>query len=316
MNLVVLDGYATNPGDLSWDAFRTLARCQVYDRTPPEDVVARAADAELVLTNKTGLSAGVLEQLPKLRYIGVLATGTNVVDVAAARERGICVTNIPGYGTRSVAQHTLALILECTNHVGLHAAGVHEGAWARSPDWCYWRESLVELAGLTLGIVGYGSIGRQVAALARAFGMNILTVARKNSAAEEGVTFVPLAQLLASSDIVSLHCPLTEDNRGLINAESLALMKPSALLINTSRGPLIDEEALADALRQGRIAGAALDVLSKEPPAGDHPLLTTPRCLITPHQAWATGAARKRLLEMASENVSAFLQGRPRNVVG
>lgn len=319
MKLVVLDGYATNPGDLNWDAFHALADddCHVYDRTPPGEIVARAQDAQLILTNKTPLTTETLARLPKLRYIGVLATGTNVVDVPAARARGICVTNIPGYGTRSVAQHTLALILEATNHVGLHAASVRDGEWGRSPDWCYWQRPLVELDGLTLGIIGYGNIGRQVATLARAFGMNIVAASRSASArTEDGVTFLPLDRLLAESDIVSLHCPLTDDTRHLINAATLAHMKPTALLINTSRGPLIAEADLADALRNRRIAGAALDVLSVEPPPPDHPLIHAPRCLITPHQAWATRAARQRLLETAAANVRTFLADKPQNTVG
>ncbi|MEO8616149.1 MAG: D-2-hydroxyacid dehydrogenase [Luteolibacter sp.] len=316
MKLVVLDGHATNPGDLTWDAFHALADCHVHDRTPPDEVVSRARNAELILTNKTPITADTLARLPSLRYIGVLATGTNVVDVPAARARGICVTNVPGYGTRSVAQHTLALILEATNHVGLHAAGVREGAWARSPDWCYWDRPLVELDGLTLGIVGYGSIGRQVAALARAFGIKIVATSRSASArTEDGVTFLPLDRLLAESDIVSLHCPLTDDTRHLINAATLARMKPTALLINTSRGPLIAETDLADALHANRIAGAALDVLSAEPPPPDHPLIHAPRCLITPHQAWATRAARQRLMDTAAANVRAFLTGQPQNTV-
>ena len=315
--LVVLDGYATNPGDLSWDAFHALTDCHVHDRTSPAEIITRAQDAELILTNKTPITADVLGRLPALRYIGVLATGTNVVDVPAARARGICVTNIPGYGTRSVAQHTLALILEATNHVGLHAASVRDGAWSRSANWCYWQKPLVELDGLTLGIVGYGSIGRQVAALARAFGMNIVATSRSASArTEDGVTFLPLDRLLAESDIVSLHCPLTDDTRNLINTATLALMKPTALLINTSRGPLIHEADLTSALHHHRIAGAALDVLSAEPPPPDHPLLTAPNCLITPHQAWATRAARQRLLETAAANVRAFLDGHPQNTVG
>jgi len=315
MKLVVLDGHAANPGDLGWDAFQVLADCRVYERTSPDQIVARARGAELVLTNKTPLTAAILERLPGLRYVGVLATGTNVVDLAAARARGICVANVPAYGTRSVAQHTLALILEATNHVGLHAAGVREGAWTRSPDWCYWDRSLVELDGLTLGIIGCGNIGRQVASLARAFGMKIVAAARGNVRSEDGMLFLPVEQLLAASDIVSLHCPLTDATRGIINADMLALMKPSALLINTSRGPLIVEADLAAALRRGEIAGAALDVLSEEPPSADNPLLTAPRCLITPHQAWATVAARKRLLAMATENLRAFLRGTPVNVV-
>lgn len=319
MKLVVLDGYATNTGDLNWDAFHALADgdCHVYDRTPPGEIVARTQDAQLILTNKTPLTADTLARLPALRYIGVLATGTNVVDVPAARARGICVTNIPGYGTLSVAQHTLALILEATNHVGLHAASVREGAWARSPDWCYWQRPLVELDGLTLGIVGYGSIGKKVAALARAFGMNIVATSRSASPrTEEGVTVLPLERLLTESDIVSLHCPLTDDTRNIINAVTLARMKPTALLINTSRGPLIAEADLADALRDNRIAGAALDVLSTEPPPSDHPLVHAPNCLITPHQAWATRAARQRLLEIAAANVRTFLAGKPQNTVG
>jgi glycerate dehydrogenase len=317
MNLVVLDGYATNPGDLDWNSFHSASSCRVYDRSSPDEVVERARNAELVLTNKTPLTADTLARLPNLRYIGVLATGTNVVDVPAARARGICVTNIPGYGTRSVAQHTLALILEATNHVGLHAAGVRDGSWSRSPDWCYWQKPLVELDGLTLGIVGYGSIGKKVAALARAFGMHIVATSRSATVhTDDGVTFLPLDRLLAESDIVSLHCPLTDDTRHLINAATLARMKSTALLINTSRGPLIAEADLADALRNQRIAGAALDVLSAEPPPADNPLLTAPNCLVTPHQAWATRAARQRLLEIAAANVRAFLAGDPQNTVG
>lgn len=316
MKLIVLDGHATNPGDLSWDAFHALATCRVYDRTPPDKIVERACDADLVLTNKTPLTADTLARLPALRYIGVLATGTNVVDLPAARARGICVTNVPGYGTRSVAQHTLALILEATNHVGLHAVSVRDGAWARSPDWCYWKNPLVELDGLTLGIVGYGTIGRQVAALARAFGMKILAATRSAPApTEDNVTFLPLDRVLAESDIVSLHCPLTDATRNLINAATLACMKPSALLINTSRGPLINEADLASALHNNRIAGAALDVLSSEPPPPDNSILSAPTCLITPHQAWATLAARQRLLDTAAANLRAYLAGPPQNLV-
>ncbi|CAM3039030.1 D-2-hydroxyacid dehydrogenase [Rariglobus hedericola] len=315
--LVVLDGHATNPGDLSWDAFHALANCRIHERTTTSEIIARAHDAEFILTNKAPLTADTLARLPKLRYIGVLATGTNVVDVPAARARGICVTNIPGYGTRSVAQHTLALILEATNHVGLHAAGVREGAWSRSSDWCYWQKPLVELDGLTLGIVGYGSIGRQVAALARAFGMKIVATSRSASTrVSDGVTFLSLERLLADSDIVSLHCPLTDDTRHLINSASLARMKPTALLINTSRGPLISEADLVEALHHHRIAGAALDVLSAEPPPPANPLLAAPNCLVTPHQAWATRAARQRLLDIAAANVRAFLSGHPQNTVG
>lgn len=315
MNLVVLDGYTANPGDLSWDAFQAMTDCRIHDRTPPDEVVARAVDADLVLTNKTVLPAQVIGQLPKLRYIGVLATGYNVVDVAAASARGIRVTNIPGYGTTSVAQHTLALILELTNQVGHHAQSVREGRWTNSKDFAYWDNSLIELQDLTLGIVGYGSIGRKVAELARAFGMKILAPVRPGSKSGEDVAFVPLEQLLQDSDIVTLHCPLTEETKNLICAKALAQMKPSAFLINTSRGPLVDEAALDSALRQKQIAGAALDVLATEPPAADNPLLSAPRCLITPHQAWATLSARKRLLDVAAANVRAFLEGRAENAV-
>ena len=276
MNLVILDGYTANPGDLTWDAFRALGPCAIHDRTAPGEVVARATGAEIVLTNKTVLSAETLKQLPQLRYVGVLATGYNVVDVAAAKKQGVTVANIPGYGTRSVAQHALALILELTNHVGHYAPQVTEGAWSRSRDFCYWDLPLQELDGLTLGIVGYGAIGQCLAETARALGMKIVAGTRHARESTSGVTFLSIDELLRQSDVVSLHCPLTDETRALINARTLALMKPTALLINTARGPLIDEPALATALQENRIAGAGLDVLSTEPPAADHPLLTSP----------------------------------------
>lgn len=315
MKIVVLDGHALNPGDLSWDALHALGTCEVYERTAPCEVISRAQDAEVVLTNKTVLSAEALSALPKLRYIGVLATGYNVVDVAAARAHGITVTNIPGYGTRSVAQHTMALLLELANHVGLHAHQAARGKWSEAKDWCYWDRPLLELDGLTMGIVGYGAIGRCVAELARSFGMKILATSRKHQETGPGIRWMPLDALLGSSDVVSLHCPLTDETRSMINARSLARMKPTAFLINTSRGPLIDEPALAAALRAGQIDGAALDVLSAEPPPLDHPLLSAPNCLITPHHAWASGAARARLLAAAVENLRAFLIGSPVNVI-
>jgi glycerate dehydrogenase len=316
MNLVILDGYTANPGDLSWDAFHALGNCTVYDRTPPGEVVARAREAEIVLTNKAIVSAESIARLPKLRYIGVLATGYNIVDVAAAKTQGVTVTNIPGYGTPSVAQHTFALILELTNRVGPHADRVAQGAWSSGPDFCFWDYPLLELDGLTLGIVGYGTIGRAVAQVGRALGMKIVASARRSPEVEPGVTFLPVDDLLRQSDVVSLHCPLTDQTRELINARTLALMKPTAFLINTARGPLIDEAALAEALRNNQIAGAGLDVLSKEPPPADNPLLSAPRCLITPHQSWATRAARARLIAMAAENIRAFLAGQPVHVVG
>jgi len=315
MNIVILDGYAANPGDLSWDALQALGTCTVYDRTPTADVVSRARDAEIVLTNKTVVSAEAIANLPKLRYIGVLATGYNIVDVAAAHARGITVANIPGYSTRSVAQHTFALILELTNGVGHHAERVADGAWSKGPDFSFWDQTLLELDGLKLGIVGYGTIGRCVAELGRAFGMTILASARQPRESDPGVIFLPVEELLKQSDVVSLHCPLTDQTRAMINAHTLASMKPTAFLINTARGPLIDEAALAEALRENRIAGAGLDVLSAEPPAADNPLLSAPRCVITPHQSWASRAARARLIDLAAGNIRAFLAGKPANVI-
>lgn len=312
MNIVVLDGYKLNPGDLSWDGLHALGACTIHDRTAPGDIVARALGAEIVLTNKCPLRAATIAQLPALRYIGVTATGFNVVDAAAARARGIPVCNVPDYGTRAVAQHTFALILELTNAAGHHARTVREGRWVASADWCYWDRPLVELDGRTLGIVGWGRIGRAVAELGRAFGMKILAASRRETPGAEQVS---LDELFRRSDVVSLHCPLTPDTAGLVNAARLALMRRSAFLINTSRGPLIVDADLAAALESGRLAGAAVDVLSAEPPAAGNPLLAAKNCLITPHNAWAAGAARARLLETSVANVRAFLDGRPTNVV-
>jgi glycerate dehydrogenase len=278
--------------------------------------VGRARDAEIVLTNKTVLERHEIERLPSLRYIGVLATGTNIVDLDAAHERGIVVTNVPAYGTRSVAQATMALLLELTNHTGHHAAGVREGRWTNNIDWCYWERPLLELDGLTMGIVGLGRIGRAVAEIAGAFGMNLLACrATKTKATPPPLREVALETLFRQSDVVSLHCPLTPETRNLVNAERLAWMKPTAFLLNTSRGLLVDETALAEALNHDRLAGAGLDVLSVEPPPADNPLLHAKNCLITPHQAWGTRAARSRLLQAAVENVRAFLKGKPKNVV-
>jgi glycerate dehydrogenase len=314
MKIVVLDGHTLNPGDLDWSGLRALGSCEVFDRTRPDELSVRADAAEIILTNKTVLTAANIAALPVLRYIGVLATGTNVVDLAAARARNIPVTNVPAYGTQSVAQATFALLLELTNHVGHHAETVRTGRWANNPDWCYWDMPLIELDGLTIGILGYGRIGRAVAALARAFGMNVLIHSR-SPAVDATIKNVTLNELLAGSDVVSLHCPLTPETKHLVNAQFLARMKPTALLLNTSRGPLVDEAALATALNHGTIAGAALDVLSVEPPAADNPLLRAGNCMITPHNAWGTHAARVRLLRIAEENVRAFLHGRPKNVV-
>ncbi len=315
MNIVVLDGFTLNPGDLTWEELESLGPCTVYERTPPAEVARRASDADIVLTNKTELGAGHIQNLPRLKYIGVLATGTNVVDLAAARARGIPVTNVPTYGTKAVAQMTFALILELAHHVGHHARSVREGRWTNSADWCYWDFPLVELDGLTLGVVGFGRIGRAVGELGAAFGMKLLACDTAVGAAPPFVRFVELETLFRESDVVSLHCPLTPQTTNLVNARRLSLMKPTAFVINTSRGPLVDDLALAEALNSGRIAGAAMDVLAQEPPPADNPLLAAKNCLITPHMAWATRAARSRLMKIAVENVRAFLHGKPQNVV-
>ena len=316
MRLIVLDGYTLNPGDLSWDALKTLGEVTVHDRTPPDRVVERAAGAAVVLTNKTVLGRTEITALTELRYIGVLATGYNVVDLAAAQERGIVVTHVPAYGTRSVAQMTFALLFELTQHVGWHAGTVGEGRWTRSADFCYWDHPLIELDGLTLGLVGLGRIGRAVANIAQALGMNTLAYDPLPPVPPPpGIRITDLATLLHESDVVSLHCPLSADNPGLINAARLALMKPSAYLINTARGALVNEADLAAALNTGRIAGAGLDVLTIEPPREGNPLLTAKNCIITPHIAWATRAARQRLMNAVVANVRAFLAGKPQNVV-
>jgi len=320
MKLVVLDGHALNPGDLSWEEIKDLADCTVYERTPKEKVMERIGDAELVLTNKTVLDRAVLEQLPNLRYIGVLATGVNVIDLEAARERGIAVTNVPGYSTPSVAQMVFALLLELTLQVGHHGALVRSGAWARSADFSFFDRPLVELDGLTLGIVGFGAIGRRVTRIAEAFGMKVLVHTAhpekyRHLAENRELSFVDLETLFRKSDAVTLHCPLTPETQSLVNDQRLNQMKPGAYLINTGRGPLVDEAALAAALNEGRIAGAGLDVLSKEPPAADNPLLTARNCFITPHIAWASGAARQRLMAVVAENLRAYLEGGPQNRV-
>ena len=310
MKIVVLDGYALNPGDLSWAELEALGPCTIYDRTPPKETVARAADAEILLTNKTVLSREIIERLPRLRYIGVLATGYNIVDMAAAGQRNIRVTSVPDYATLSVVQMVFAHLLNLTLHVAEHGRGVAEGRWTRSIDFAYWDFPLVELAGLSFGVVGFGRIGRAVAKVALALGMNVLAYEVSPPALPpEGVSFVNLEELFRQSDAVSLHCPLTPETQKLVNAQRLAMMKPSAYLINTGRGPLVDEAALAEALEAGRLAGAGLDVLSVEPPPEGNPLLGAKNCCITPHIAWATRAARQRLLSSAVSNVRAFLAG-------
>ncbi len=315
MKIVVLDGYTLNPGDLNWTPLEQLGQVIVYDCTPPDGVVQRAADAEIVLTNKTPITREHLGHLPQLRFIAVLATGFNIVDVEAARERGVPVSNVPTYGTRSVAQMVFAHVLNLSQRVRDHAETVRGGRWSEIEDFCYWDYPLVELEGLTMGIVGLGRIGRATAELAAAFGMRVLAHDVAAVDPPESVRLVDLDSLFRESDVVSLHCPLTAENRGLVNAARLNLMKPTAWLINTSRGPLIDEEVLAEALGAGKIAGAGLDVLAIEPPPPDHPLLHLDNCFVTPHIAWATRSARERLMGTVVDNVAAFLKGSPQNVV-
>lgn len=319
MKIVVLDGYTLNPGDLDWDGLEVLGDCTVYDRTPPELVAERAAGAEVVLINKVVLDRRTIEDLPQLRCIGVLATGVNVVDLEAARQRGIPVTNVPAYSTASVAQMVFALLLEMTQQVGHHAREVAAGRWSECADFCFYDRPLVELEGLVMGLVGFGQIARAVARLAEAFGMSVLVHTRNpekyRDQATDRLAFVDLETLFAQSDVVSLHCPLTPETERLVSRERLAAMKPSAYLVNTGRGPLVDEEALADALNSGRLAGAGLDVLSSEPPPASNPLLGAKNVFVAPHIAWATTAARRRLMETAVGNVEAFASGCPRNVV-
>ena len=316
MNIVVLDGYTLNPGDLSWKNLESLGPCIVYDRSAPEEVVPRAKDAEIILTNKTVLSSDTIKQLPKMKYIGVLATGYNIVDIETAHDKNIPVTNVPTYSTQSVAQMVFVHLLNFTQHAAHHAQTVRSGRWTSNPDFCYWDTSLIELAGLTMGIIGFGRIGRAVAKLALAFEMNVIFYdIAKPLSTPEGCQPAGQDDIFRTSDIISLHCPLTSDTKKIINRERLEMMKKTAFLINTSRGPLVDEQALADALNNERIAGAGLDVLSEEPPGENNPLLTARNCYITPHIAWATLAARKRLLQVAVNNVASFLAGKPQNVV-
>ena len=316
MKIIVLDGYTLNPGDLTWDDLEALGECLIYDRSAPEQIIPRAIEAEIILTNKTVLSAETIGSLMKLKHISVLATGYNIVDIEAARERGIPVSNVPSYGTESVAQMVFAHLLNLTQNVAHHAQTVQEKQWSSCPDFCYWIMPLVELQGLTMGIVGFGRIGRATAKLAQAFGMKVIAYdITSPSGMPEGCEMVKLDDIFRKADVISLHCPLTPDTANLINKQRLALMKPTAFLINTSRGPLIDEQALADALNSERLAGAGLDVLSIEPVTKHNPLLAAKNCFITPHIAWATQAARKRLLQVTIDNVTAFLAGKPQNVV-
>jgi len=320
MKIVVLDGYAANPGDLDWSPLEAFGEVEVYERTPADKVLERCREAEIVLTNKVPFDAERIGTLPKLRYIGVTATGYNIIDLQAAEEHGVTVTNVPAYSTASVAQMTFALLLELTQNVGHHSHLVRWGHWSEAPDFCFWDKPLIELTGLTMGLVGFGQIARAVAGIATAFGMKVQVFTRspekyRDQPEYSSVAFVDLEELLRTSDVVSLHCPLTPETDRLINAERLGLMKPGAYLINTGRGQLVDESALAEALKQKRLAGAGLDVLAVEPPPGSNPLLTAPNCFVTPHIAWATRAARQRLLDTVIANVGAFVEGRPQNVV-
>lgn len=317
MKIVVLDGYALNPGDLTWESLQKIGGVELHDRTPEAQVVARAAGAQIVLTNKTPLTAPALAQLPDLRYIGVLATGYNVVDTKTAKERGIAVSNIPTYGTESVAQFAIALLLELCHHVGLHSEAVRNGEWSRNPDWSFWKTPLIELSGKTMGIVGFGRIGRQTGAIAAALGMRVVAhdASEVNPPDYPGFEWMNLDRIASEVDVLSLHCPLFPENKGMIHRERLKQMKPTAFLLNTSRGPLVVDQDLADALNAGIIAGAGLDVLSIEPPAESNPLIPAKNCLVTPHIAWATREARSRLLDIAVDNVRAFVAGKPVNLV-
>ena len=315
MKIVVLDGYTLNPGDLSWEGIKNLGECTIYDRTPPEKTVERAGDAEAVFTNKVVFNHEVISQLPNLKFIGVLATGYNVVDLDAATKAGIVVTNIPAYSTASVAQMVFSHILHIVQNVSMHADSVKKGDWAKSIDFSYHLAPQTELAGKTIGIIGFGQIGQAVAKIALAFGMNVIFHNRSKKETNPDIRQVDLNMLLAESDFISINCPLTDENAGFINKAAIGKMKTSAILINTGRGPLINETDLAEALNKGRIAGAGLDVLSTEPPSPNNPLLTAKNCYITPHIAWATTEARERLMQIATENLKSFLKGTPQNKV-
>lgn len=312
MKICILDGYSLNPGDLDWSPVERLGDVTLFDRTPADKIVERAADADIVLTNKVPFSADTLRQLPRLRFICVLATGYNIIDTEAAARQGVVVANIPAYSTMSVAQMAFAHILNITNHVASYAREVADGKWTNCPDFCFWDSALTELAGKTMGIVGLGNTGMATARIAVAMGMKVVAMTSKSAdTLPEGITPAPLDDVLVSADVVSLHCPLTPSTRHLINAASIAKMKPSAILINTGRGPLVDEQAVADALNGGRLAAFGADVLSQEPPRGDNPLLSARNCFLTPHIAWATLEARTRLMSTATENVRQFIAGEP-----
>lgn len=316
MKIVVLDGFALNPGDLSWAGLADLGECRVYQRTSPEDIFDRVSDADVIITNKAVIDSRLIEELPVLKYIGVTATGYNVVDVQAAARRNVVVTNIPAYSTDSVAQLVFSHILNVVNRVELHAQSVKSGEWSASPDFAYWKTPQIELAGKTIGVVGFGRIGQRVGEIARAFGMKVIFQNRSvKSDVPEGMVQKNLAEVFAESDFVSLNCPLTADNGAFVNKKLLETMKSSAVLINTGRGGLINEADLAEVLNSGRIAAACLDVLSTEPPSLQNPLVRAKNCFITPHVAWATSEARQRLMDITVDNLKCFLSGNPKNVV-
>lgn len=318
MKIVILDGYTENPGDLSWDELGKLGELTVYERSSPAETAERMQGAEAVFTNKTVISDEIMGKCPGLKFIGVLATGVNIVDLGAAAKRNIVVSNVPSYGWPSVAQFTMALLLEMCHHVGEHSRAVKEGEWSRCPDFCFWKYPLVELAGKTIGIIGYGHVGQAVARLALAFGMKVLVCGRReipDALLTEGIRKTDLEELYRQADVITLHCPLTEENRGMINRQSIEKMKDGVFLINTARGPLIDEHDLKNALESGKVGGAAADVVSSEPVSADNPLLNAPNMIITPHIAWAPKEARQRLMDITVENLKAYIQGSPVHVV-
>ena len=316
LKIVILDGYSANPGDLSWKELEQMGEVTVYDRTSPSEIIQRAADADIVLTNKVVLDREKIAQLPRLKYIGVLATGYNVVDIEAAHQRGVIVTNVPAYSTESVAQMVFAHLLTVTNRTEHYAIQNRKGRWSSNPDFCYWDFPHMELAGKTFGIVGLGNIGRRVAEIALAFGMKVKALTSKSQdQLPTGIEKADIQTLLSSSDVLSLHCPLTDKTRHLINAETLLKMKPTAILINTGRGPLIDDQAVANALQEGRLGAFCADVLTTEPPASNNPLLSQPNAFITPHIAWASTEARVRLIQIATDNVRAFINCKTQNAV-
>ena len=316
MKIVVLDGHAVNPGDLSWDIIRKFGELEIYDYTAPEDTVSRLQGAKIALTNKTVIDAAVMDACPELKLICVLATGYNVVDCADTKRRGIPVCNVPAYGTDAVAQFTFALLLELCHQVGHHNKAVHDGRWCSNRDFCFWDTPQMELAGKTMGIIGFGRIGRAVGKIAKAMGMQVIAYNRSRCPEGDAIgTYVDLETLLKTADVISLHCPLTEENAGLINQDTISMMKDGAILLNTARGPLLDEKAVSDALSSGKLRGAAVDVVSKEPMERSNPLLTAPNCIITPHMAWAPTESRQRILNITANSIAAFLDGKPINTV-